>query len=188
MRRGCPCLVLIHSSYALLEITFLLETFAMEMAVVPPILHDVWRLCFHVGVRYSCPSLGKADVILIWMLGFRVLSQDPQYCELNDLHAEVGFFHCRLCGSWLFSFEELLSHLKCCCLRVSSWNRARHAQICILLGAFMVHSQAKPWVNPAIYWLLLDLIEMLWSQDLTGQGENLNTNETESRDPRVNYL
>lgn len=62
------------------------------------------------------------------------------------------------------------------------------AQVCIFLGVFMAHRQAKPWVNPAIYWFLLDLVEMLWSQDLTGQGENLNTNEIENRDPRVSYL
>jgi len=144
----------------------------MEMAAIPPtcMIHGgcAFMLEWNTAV-HALPSLGKADVILIWMLGYlqrcyKTLSLvNSMICTLK-----LGSFTASYCGSWLFSFEELLSHLKCCCLRASNWNRARHAQVCILLGVFMVHRQAKSWVNPAIYWLLLELVEMLWNQDLTG--------------------
>lgn len=89
----------------------------------PTNLHDPWRLCFYAGVKYSCPCSpisreGRCDTHLdAWI--FTALLQDPQSCELNDLHAEVGFFHCKLL--WVltiflwgtaFPFEMLFEGIK----------------------------------------------------------------------------
>lgn len=40
--KECPCLVLIYSSYVLLQVTVVLETFVMKVAVGPQLLKEAW--------------------------------------------------------------------------------------------------------------------------------------------------
>lgn len=154
-----------------------------------------------IEVLNALPSLGKADVVHIRMLGalgpHQKVPVSPMICT-QKLHTETGLFSWGAVGlSYLDGYVSessfvtpggVTSPLESCCLRVLNWNGDRHTQLCGLLGVFVVYREAKPWVSPAIYWLVVDLGVMLWSQDLTGQGETLNTNKTESQDPRVSYL
>lgn len=141
--KECPCLVLIYSSYGLFDVIHLPVTlFAVKEAVVPPRLPETWYLwcgwlCLHARMRYRHPcSLGKADVVHIWMLGG--LSQAPSllssqcFCTLKLGCA----FTAILSGASAVGDEEgsesfldpggVILPLESCCLRLSNWNGDRH--------------------------------------------------------------
>lgn len=111
-------------------------------------------------------------MVHIWMLG----GLGPYHKPLAPvipvlLHPEAGLCFCchpqRVSAVWDEDGSEsfldpggVISPLGSCCLRLSNWNGERHTPFCIL-GVSVVQGEAKPWVGPAIYWLLPDLVEML---------------------------
>lgn len=149
--QGCPGLVLVWSSWGLLEgICLPGILFAVKKKGVFP-----WEAPVGISV---CPW----DEL-----------QDPCPLEKNRCGAHLDAWKFRALLWWVSAVWDeggsrswILKELFPPCLRLWNGNGNRNAQFCIL-GMPMVPREDKPWVGPATYWLL---VEELCGPNLRNQG------------------